>query len=72
MLDPSGLRQYSIAIALTTQLVILTVTGVWAGQALDQRFGSEPWGMLVLTSLGFAVGLAVFARGISQDDESDD
>ena len=73
MLHSSDLRQYGLATALTAQLSALVVVGVLAGNELDARFDSKPWAMLVLTLLGFGLGLFVFAKGISteNDDESE-
>jgi F0F1-type ATP synthase assembly protein I len=71
MLDPDFLRQAGPAAALSIQLVIMTLGGLWVGQELDTRFQSDPWLLLLFTCVGFAVGLFTFVRvlGSFQDDE---
>lgn len=71
MLDPDFLRQVGPAMALSVQLVFMTLAGLWVGQELDSRLGSPPWLMLLCTCLGFTIGLYAFVRGLgsTEDDE---
>ncbi|MBT3217493.1 MAG: AtpZ/AtpI family protein [Proteobacteria bacterium] len=72
MLDPSGLRQFGPATALSIQLVVFVMIGLWAGGELDKRFQTAPWLLLLFTFAGFVAGLAVMIRGFARLQENDD
>lgn len=71
MLDPDFLRQVGPAMALSVQLVFMTLAGLWVGQELDSRLGSSPWLMLLGACLGFAIGLYGFVRGLGSVEDDD-
>jgi len=50
------------------------LVGYFFGQWIDRRFGTEPWGTVILALLGFGAGLkqviAVIRRWISENPEN--
>jgi len=49
----TGLRQVSLLTAIPALLVIGPLIGLWLGRYLDQRFGTEPYLLVVFVVLGF-------------------
>jgi ATP synthase protein I len=47
----------ALAFSVGLELVAVTLAGLGLGWWIDKRFGSSPWGILVLTLGGIAVGL---------------
>ena len=50
-------RAWSQALSIGWELASFTVLGFALGYWLDGRFGSSPWGVLVVTLLGIGLGL---------------
>jgi len=66
-----------VAFRLGTELTVATVIGGLLGYALDNFFGTKPWGLVVGILLGSAAGcLAVYrvamALTIEEDDTNND
>ena len=66
-----------VAFRLGTELTVATIIGGLLGYALDNFFGTKPWGLVVGILLGSAAGcLAVYrvamALTIEEDDTNND
>ena len=53
---------YGPAFQFAAELVVGVVVGGGLGWVLDRQFGTAPWLMIVLVSLGFAAGLLNVVR----------
>lgn len=51
--------------ALGTEFVAFTLGGVWAGNFVDERFGTAPWGLLGFLVLGL-IGAGVHIYQITK------
>ena len=49
----TGLKQVSLLTAIPALLVIGPLIGFWVGRYLDQRFGTEPYLLVLFIVLGF-------------------
>jgi ATP synthase protein I len=74
MSENSGFRQgMQVAFRLGTELTVATVIGGLLGYALDNFFGTKPWGMVVGIVVGSAAGcLAVYRVAMTLTVEEDD
>ena len=62
-----------VAFRLGTELTVATVIGGLLGYALDNFFGTKPWGLVVGILLGSAAGcLAVYRVAMTLTVEEDD
>jgi len=62
-----------VAFRLGTELTVATVIGGLLGYALDNFFGTKPWGLVVGILLGSAAGcLAVYRVAMTLTIEEDD
>ena len=66
-----------VAFRLGTELTVATIIGGLLGYALDNFFGTKPWGLVLGIVLGVAAGcLAVYrvamALTIEEDDTNND
>lgn len=59
-----GLGSGPRAAALVSQMAVSALLGTWIGWKLDARFGSEPWGLVIGSVIGFALGLFTLFRGL--------
>lgn len=68
-------RQIGIATTIPMILAAGPLVGYWIGQWVDRRFGSEPWGVVILALLGLAAGIKqvvhVIRQGINEETEKD-
>lgn len=55
-------RSYALAFSVGWELAAFTGLSFWLGYWIDGRFGSSPWGVLVLTMAGIGIGLYRFVR----------
>lgn len=60
------MRGAGLALSAGLVLVISTVIGLLFGRWLDQKFGTEPWLMLVFTVLGIVAGFVEMFRMLLQ------
>jgi ATP synthase protein I len=74
MSENSGFRQgMQVAFRLGTELTVATIIGGLLGYALDNFFGTKPWGLVVGILLGSAAGcLAVYRVAMTLTVEEDD
>lgn len=71
----SSIRQgIGIAFRLGTELVVATMIGALMGYAMDNYFGTKPWGILVGLIFGSVAGcLTVYRSAVAlQFDEEED
>ena len=62
-----------VAFRLGTELTVATIIGGLLGYALDNFFGTKPWGLVVGIVLGSAAGcLAVYRVAMTLTVEEDD
>ena len=62
-----------VAFRLGTELTVATIIGGLLGYALDNFFGTRPWGLVVGILLGSAAGcLAVYRVAMTLTIEEDD
>lgn len=66
-----------VAFRLGTELTVATIIGGLLGYALDNFFGTKPWGLVVGIVLGSAAGcLAVYRvamiLAVEEDDTNND
>ena len=62
-----------VAFRLGTELTVATIIGGLLGYALDNFFGTKPWGLVVGILLGSAAGcLAVYRVAMTLTVEEDD
>ena len=66
-----------VAFRLGTELTVATVIGGLLGYALDNFFGTKPWGLVVGILLGTAAGCLAVCRvamtlTIEEDDTNND
>ncbi len=61
--DARGKQGSSVAFRLVTELVTGVLMGIGLGWLVDQGLGSQPWGVVVGTLLGFGLGFYAAARG---------
>ena len=52
--DPSGMGK---AFRLSAEFMAGTIAGAGLGYAIDKVAGTSPWGMMILTVLGFCAGI---------------
>jgi ATP synthase protein I len=73
MSENSGFRQgMQVAFRLGTELTVATTIGGLLGYALDNFFGTKPWGLVVGILLGTAAGcLAVYRVAMTLTVEED-
>ena len=50
-------RQIGIVTTIPMIFAAGPLVGFWIGQGLDRKFGTEPWGTVVVALLGFAASL---------------
>jgi ATP synthase protein I len=74
MSENSGFRQgMQVAFRLGTELTVATIIGGLLGYALDNFFGTKPWGLVVGIVLGSGAGcLAVYRVAMTLTVEEDD
>ncbi|MBT6717272.1 MAG: ATP synthase subunit I [Nitrospina sp.] len=74
MSENSGFRQgMQVAFRLGTELTVATIIGGLLGYALDNFFGTKPWGLVVGVVLGSAAGcLAVYRVAMTLTIEDED
>ena len=74
MSENSGFRQgMQVAFRLGTELTVATIIGGLLGYALDNFFGTKPWGLVVGILLGSAAGcLAVYRVAMTLTVEEDE
>ncbi len=74
---PNGkfVRQIGIATTIPMVLAAGPLVGFWIGQWIDRRFGSEPWGVVIVALLGLAAGIKqvvhMIRQGINEETKKD-
>lgn len=71
MIDPDLLKQVGWVIAMVTQMAFTVIAGVVVGHWLDQRFGTSPIFLLVLSLAALVVGMIRLARSIARLNDDD-
>jgi ATP synthase protein I len=56
------------ASAIGLELGVSVIIGLLFGRWLDQRFGTEPWLMILFVAFGFAAGIRAVVRGVRRAD----
>lgn len=59
-------RAFAIGTTITFQFAASVLLGLWLGHFLDQKFGTEPWLMLLGLLLGIAAGTMAIYRIMSR------
>jgi len=71
-MDPRSLRRYGRATASVTELAVSVVLGVYIGDLLDRRWGTDPWLLLGCATAALTIGVVrlTFAmRGLADSDD---
>lgn len=58
----SLMRAFALASAISFQIAVPVVMGVWGGRFFDYRLGTEPWLMVAGLFLGLAAGITGVIR----------
>lgn len=68
----NDLRQIGAVTTIPMILIAGPLLGFWIGQGLDGRFGTDPWGKVVVSFVGFAASLKqvieIIRRLIKEED----
>ncbi|MFC6197237.1 AtpZ/AtpI family protein [Ponticaulis profundi] len=64
--NQSSASGYGVGMKMVLDLVGGAVVGLVFGLALDRTLGTEPWGVLILLSLGMIAGFRLMLRSASQ------
>jgi len=59
-------RSWALALSVGWELASFALFGFGLGYWLDGRYGSSPWGVLVLTLVGIVLGLYRLIRTFSR------
>ncbi|OGR47269.1 MAG: hypothetical protein A2X40_01735 [Elusimicrobia bacterium GWC2_65_9] len=64
--NESRRRSWALALSIGWELASFSLLGFGLGYWLDGRYGSSPWGVLVLTLIGIVLGLYRLIRMFSR------
>lgn len=70
MIERSGLRDLARYGGVGITLALGVAFFAWMGMLVDRRFGTAPWGLVILGLLGAVLSLYKFIRDVNEFDAS--